>query len=246
MNFQSWTHYSLFLPQPSHQTQVRLFQGTVLAVSRIELKRKHGPKSNISEHQGAGSEREVCVMKTIPSRWHGRLHFLSSWETRCPHRGGRLTRNGSLCLESPVWEDSKQFLYWKQRTPLITAQPKGGNKTNFIVGYAVSPRYTFTYLMNGQGLRGEGRLQCPSHRGHLGAQLVTSTTSFGTGKHPYLLPEEQENMTIWCLYMLPPESPVFWHCYWNKLHYYESEVESNSWCGREKHLLLKPFCLERH
>lgn len=45
-------------------------------------------------------------------------------------------------------------------------------------------------------------------RGHLGPRLVTET-SFGIGKTPYLLPGEQKTGTIWCLYMLPPENPVF-------------------------------------
>lgn len=29
----------------------------------------------------------------------------------------------------------------------------------------------------------------------------------------------EKKVTIWCLYMPPPQSPVFWHCYWNKLNY---------------------------
>lgn len=88
----------------------------------------------------------------------------------------------------------------------------------------MSPRYTFTYLMNGHGLRGEGRLQSPSHGGHLGAQLVTSTTSFGTGKHPYLLPEEHDNMVpVYAttrkpsvLTLLLKQTPLLWKRSWIK------------------------------
>lgn len=146
-----------------------------------------------------------------------------------------------LFLEGLGWENSEGFLKSKQwskftmmqefqyvqsrhvtRLSLYPVTKIQSWPIEIFAGLTISP----LYLMENVKVRGWERKQSswgrlsPFYKRSPWPSDLLLKTLFGAGRnYPQLATGTETGMTIWCLCAQPAQSPVFWHCYWNKLNY---------------------------